>query len=112
MAFGDPDRGPVVVCFDRAANASMIPAFVTSTDLLRVVVSGSVLIAGEELPRLGFRLQQAATMHGASRPGSKGSHELWLFADRPGVPTLGVEIDKQLDPVALRLRWAMSEHNS
>jgi hypothetical protein len=42
--------------------------------------------SGVELGRLGFRLQQEGTWHGASRPGPSGSKELWIVADRRAWP--------------------------
>ncbi|MGE0878348.1 MAG: YegP family protein [Acidimicrobiia bacterium] len=83
IAMGNPASGCLFLCWDRPAGAAPIPAFVAGTDLLRVVVEGSLILEGDtELPRLGFRLQQEGALHAASHPGQDGVKELWLVADR------------------------------
>jgi len=86
MALGDRDHGPVVVGWDRPAAARQWPAFCVDTDLVRLVVSGSVEIGGAAIVRLGFCLQQGGTVQPASRPGPGGVRELWILADRRGWP--------------------------
>jgi hypothetical protein len=87
ITMGDPVQGPVLLCFDRPPGAPELPGFGAATDIVRLVVDGSTVLADEELPRLGFRLQQAGSHHVASRPGPAGSKELWLIADRRAAPT-------------------------
>ena len=99
ITMGPADSGPIFLCWDRPPGAPELPGFTAATDLMRLVVDGSVVIGGEELPRLGFRLQQAGTVTGASRPGPEGLKELWLFADRRGLPPLGTEIEAQVAAV-------------
>jgi hypothetical protein len=104
IAMGPVDEGPLLLCWDRPPDGHELPGFVAATDLLRLVVEGSVCIedAGGEtttLGRLGFRLQQEGTTHGASRPGPGGLKELWFLADRRGVPALGREVEDQIASV-------------
>ncbi|MCM3920926.1 hypothetical protein ND748_04435 [Frankia sp. AiPs1] len=56
-----------------------------SADRTSGVIGGP---SGVELGRLGFRLQQEGTWHGASRSGPAGSKELWIVADRRAWPPL------------------------
>ncbi|CAJ61730.1 MULTISPECIES: hypothetical protein [Frankia] len=93
VALGHRESGVLLLCWDRPAGAAALPAFRLGTDLVRLVVEGSCHIddpgaGGVELGRLGFRLQQEGTWHGASRSGPAGSKELWIVADRRAWPPL------------------------
>lgn len=103
IAMGPAASGPVLLCWDRPADAGELPGYAARTDIVRLVVDGSLAIedAGgvTTLQRLGFRLQQEGAMHGSSRPGPGGVQELWFVADRRGVPALGGEVDAQVASV-------------
>ncbi|WP_261567528.1 hypothetical protein [Frankia gtarii] len=108
VALGHRESGVLLLCWDRPPGAAALPAFRLGADLVRLVVEGSCRIdapgaadgstggsgdrtegASEvELGRLGFRLQQEGTWHGASRSGPAGSKELWIVADRRAWPPL------------------------
>jgi hypothetical protein len=82
IAFGDPSNGPLLVCWDRPAGATPLPAFTMNTDFLRLVVDGSVSFGDRPAGRLAFRIQQSGSDHDASTVGPDGAKELWLIADR------------------------------
>ena len=96
IAMGRVLDGPVFLCWDRSAQAPELPAFTGGTDLLQLVVEGSVVATSGTLPRLGFRLHQEGTTVEGSTPGPDGAKELWLFTDRRHLPELGQEIDAQI----------------
>ncbi|WP_261562891.1 hypothetical protein [Frankia tisae] len=105
IALGHRESGVLLLCWDRPPGAAALPAFRLGADLVRLVVEGSCRIGdpeadgsaegfggrtgGVELGRLGFRLQQEGTWHGASRSGPTGSKELWIVADRRAWPPVG-----------------------
>src|SRR2546421_5647262 len=78
IAFGHPESGPVLLCWDRPPGVTL-PAFTAGADQARLVVEGSCRIGDRELPRLGFRLQQEATRHDRSASGPHGSKEWWML---------------------------------
>ncbi|EIV91545.1 hypothetical protein [Frankia sp. QA3] len=92
IALGHRKSGVLLLCWDRPPGAAALPAFRLGADLVRLVVEGSCRIgepgADVELGRLGFRLQQEGTWHGASRSGPTGSKELWIVADRRAWPPI------------------------
>ncbi|MCU1455168.1 MAG: hypothetical protein JWN46_3314 [Acidimicrobiales bacterium] len=108
VAMGDRVHGPLLLFWDRPADAAELPGFAATTDLVRLVVEGSCTVAGVELGRLGFRLQQAGTRHGPSQPGPAGAQELWVVADRREAPSrfdapASTESARLVDDVVTRL---------
>lgn len=87
IALGDPQTGPLVMCWDVPSSSPGLPAFRTSSDILRVQVTGSSRLGDRDMPTLGFRLQRSGGAHPPSVPGSSGSRELWVVADRRGWPS-------------------------
>jgi hypothetical protein len=98
VAMGDPGAGPVLLGWDRPPGATT-PGFDARTDLLRLVVEGSLDLEGTVLGRLGFRLQQEGSRHAASVTGPDGAKELWFLADRRGLPALGDDADREIAAV-------------
>lgn len=100
IAMGPVVDGPLFLCWDRSAAAPELTAFTAGTDLLQLVVEGSVVTPSGTVPRLGFRVHREGATVEASCPGPEGARELWLFADRRHLPGLGHEADAQIAGVA------------
>jgi hypothetical protein len=88
IALGDRLGGPLLLCWDRPAEAVPLSGFRFDGDLLRLVVDGSCTIGTRQLGRLGFRLQQAATSMEEWSPGRRGVKELWVVDDRRAWPPI------------------------
>ena len=82
IAFGLPDSGPLLICWDRPAGATPWPAAAFGCDLLTLVVEGSMTLGNRDMERLAFRLQQEGTTSDRVTPGPEGVKALWLLADR------------------------------
>jgi hypothetical protein len=87
IGMGHPANGPMLLCLDRPGGAPTLPGFDIRTDIVRLVVNGSVIVDEREMGRLAFRLEQSGSHHNGCRPGIDGCQELWFIADRNGVPT-------------------------
>jgi hypothetical protein len=110
IVMGHPATGPMIVLSRNAPGAHEAPGGVYRTEILRLVLEGSVSV-GDRSYRAGeWRLTDADVPQGAVTHGPEGSTQFLLFADRRyslpvdggtpcGIEALRAALSRQLEPL-------------
>ncbi len=110
IGIGHPETGPMIVLSRNVPDAYEAPEGVYNTEILRLVLKGSVSVGGQRYLAAEWRLSEANVRQDTVTHGSDGSTQLLVYADRryaipvhgdvpSGLAALQAALRRQLEPL-------------